>query len=56
MSPGAARLVVEGLQKRFGGLMAVRDVSFSNSCRRDSRPDRAERIGQVDGDEIDPRR
>ena len=27
-----------------------------DSCRRDSRPDRTERIGQVDGDEIDPRR
>ena len=29
MSIGAPRLEVEGLQKRFGGLTAVRDVSFS---------------------------
>ena len=29
MSAGAARLEVSGLQKRFGGLTAVKDVSFS---------------------------
>ena len=29
MSAGAARLEVSGLEKRFGGLTAVRDVSFS---------------------------
>ena len=29
MSAGAARLEVNGLQKRFGGLTAVKDISFS---------------------------
>ena len=29
MSQSAAKLEVNGLQKRFGGLTAVRDVSFS---------------------------
>ena len=29
MSAGAAKLEVNGLQKRFGGLTAVKDVSFS---------------------------
>jgi branched-chain amino acid transport system ATP-binding protein len=29
VSPGAARLEVNGLQKRFGGLTAVKDISFS---------------------------
>ena len=29
MSEPAAKLEVNGLQKRFGGLTAVRDVSFS---------------------------
>ena len=56
MSAGAAKLEVSGLQKRFGGLTAVKDVSFSVHAGENSRAHRAEWIGQVDGDEIDPRR
>jgi branched-chain amino acid transport system ATP-binding protein len=46
-------LEVRGLTKRFGGLTAVKDLSFdrSRARRRDPRPDRPERLRQVDRDE-----
>ena len=39
-------LAVEGLSKRFGGFLAVNQVSFEVRAGRDSRPHRAERLGQ----------
>ena len=56
MSAPAARLEVSGLQKRFGGLDRGEGRQLLGSCRRDPRAHRAEWIGQVDGDEVDPRR
>ncbi len=56
MSAPAAKLEVSGLQKRFGGLTAVKDVSFSVHAGEILRTHRTEWIGQVDGDEVDPRR
>ena len=56
MSAGAPRLEVKGLRKRFGGLTAVKGVSFSVHAGEISGAYWTEWIGQVDGDEIDPRR
>ena len=56
MNERAAKLEVSGLQKRFGGLTAVKDVSFSVHAGEILRAHRTEWIGQVDGDEVDPRR
>src|SRR4051812_38693824 len=36
-------LTLEGVSKRFGGLQAIADVSFTVRPRRDRRPHRAER-------------
>ena len=45
---GTPMLSVHGAVKRFGGLVAVNDVSFDVARRRDRRPDRAQRRRQVD--------
>ena len=42
----ATMLEVRNLSRRFGGLVAVSDLSFSVERERDSGPDRAERRGQ----------
>ena len=44
----AEALVIRNLSKRFGGLRAVQDVSFSVNENETARADRAERRGQDD--------
>ena len=45
-APGTPLLSVERLRKRFGGLVAVNDVSFDVTAGRDRRADRPERRRQ----------
>ena len=45
-------LEVEGLTKRFGGLVAVKDIGFSIDAGRDPRPDRAQWLRQIHRDEM----
>ena len=52
---GMSALEITNLSKRFGGLAAVRDISFRCREGRDPRPHRPQRLRQVDGDEVDPR-
>ena len=46
-------LEVRGLTKRFGGLTAVKNLEPRTARRRNFRPDRPERLGQIDRDEDD---
>ena len=39
--------------KRYGGLVAVKNIELRAARRRDRRPDRSERLRQIDGDEAD---
>ena len=55
-SLGAAALRVDGVTKRFGGLVAVDDMSFELAEERGAGPDRPERLRQDHDDEPDLRR
>ena len=56
MTAGEPLLEVDALSKRFGGVQAVADLSFTVAARRDSRPHRPQRGRQIDCVQSDQRR